>query len=290
MPGKPAPPSRSPEREALAAAIERQGNAVRNADATRRALSETRSRLSTAADAVTTAKAAIEIAKANTVADLTAMALGEAGKAPVTIKAARAELQAAEDDLEAQRAVQATLETRVAGCENELERSARQLTERIRDVVRSEPEIRNLMTKFVAVKKDLDQRRRDLQWLDNQFMIPDEFKNWDLEEFSHRPEPNDLTAGTAPWAASIAELASEFRSEVAGGLTNGARERKPAACPRVQSARRGHWVRCREINNDPESVRARSCPAVGRSAAACVDAPAAAAHFSSVHDRDRPKL
>jgi predicted RNase H-like nuclease (RuvC/YqgF family) len=206
---KPAPP-RTPEREALAAAIARHNNAVREFDATERALRETKARIyhdDNAAEAVEKAKAAVESAKVNAAKHMTESLLGKAGEAPVSIQEARRALQNAEDELEALQAVKATLQARFTACESELDWAKRHLRDRVRDVVCSEPGIRNLLTKFEAAKKDLEQRHLDLRWFSRQFMIPDEYKNWDLEGIRHEPQPDALSDLTAPWAAAIERLA-----------------------------------------------------------------------------------
>ncbi|SHM07024.1 hypothetical protein SAMN05444159_7591 [Bradyrhizobium lablabi] len=204
------PPPRSPERVALAAAIERHTAAVREHDATTRALDEAKARIyhdGNQAEAVEKAKAAVENAKANAAKHMTESLLGKAGEAPVSIQEARRALQDAEDELEALKAVEATLQTRLTACTSELDWAKRHLRDRVRDVVSSEPGIRNLLTKFEAAKKDLEQRHLDLRWFSRQFMIPDEFKNWDLEGIRHEPQPNALSELTAPWAAALEQLA-----------------------------------------------------------------------------------
>jgi chromosome segregation ATPase len=205
MPGKTAPP-RSPEREALAAAIERHNNAVRNLDVTKRALDEARGR--SLAEAVTKARADVETAKVNAAAHMTETLLGKAADAPVSIKEARRALQEVEDELEALHAIQATLEKRLQDCREEKDWAKQLLDRALRDVIKAEPPVRQLLTKFKAVQADLEQRRFDLFWLWRNDMIPDEFKDWNMEERTVEPGPDDLSVGTAPWKAALDELAS----------------------------------------------------------------------------------
>jgi chromosome segregation ATPase len=214
-------PARSPERVALAAAIERHTAAVREFDATERALREAKARIyqdDNQAEIVEKAKAAVEDAKANAATHMTETLLGKAGAAPVSVREARRALQEAEDELEALLAVKTTLETRLAACESELNWAKRHLRDRVRDVVCSEPGIRNLLIKFEAAKKDLEQRHLDLRWFSRQFMIPDEFKNWDLEGIRHEPQPDALSELTAPWAAAIEQLAIDADAPLPTGL------------------------------------------------------------------------
>jgi hypothetical protein len=49
----------------------------------------------------------------------------------------------------------------------------------------------------------VERRRLDLRWF-SIFMIPDEFKNWNVIDFAS--EPHKLSDVTAPWKAALDEL------------------------------------------------------------------------------------
>jgi chromosome segregation ATPase len=207
MPGKAAPPPRSPEREALAAAIERRNNAVRGLDATQKALSDMQTRRTDARAAVDKAKADVETAKTETAAHLTATALGQVVDAPLTIKEARGGLQEAEDAFETVQSTIATLETNIKAWNEDLYWAKDKLEKAPKAVVHSEPAIRSLVAKFEAVKSELERRRFDLLWLSRKDLIPADLVNWGLDRLQHIPLADALPDGTAPWKAALDELA-----------------------------------------------------------------------------------
>jgi predicted nucleic acid-binding Zn-ribbon protein len=207
--GKSEPPPRSPEREVLAAAIEKHSAAVRELDVTKQALRTAKDRIyqdGNQAEVVERAKAAVEDAKTNAAAHMTKTLLGNAGAAPVSVKEARRALQAAEDDLEALQAVEATLAKRVADCERDLAIAKRKLDEAIRDVVFSGPGIRKLLIEFDNLKRDLEIRGRALSWFSRRFLIPDEFKNWQSTKM-YDPAHREVPEGTEPWKDALEQLA-----------------------------------------------------------------------------------
>jgi DNA repair ATPase RecN len=205
--GKAAPPPRTPEREALGAAIERRNNAVRSRDATAKALSDMQTRRVDAQATVDKAKAAVETAKTDAAAHLTATALGQAVDAPMMIKAARAALLEAEDAFETIQSTIATLEANIKAWNEDLHWAKEKLARALKDVVKSEPEIRRLVEKFKALKREIEQRRLDLAWLWRQGVIPDDLRNYDAIRSVTMPLDDELSDGTAPWKAALDELA-----------------------------------------------------------------------------------
>jgi hypothetical protein len=204
---KTAPP-KTPEREALAVAIERHNTAVRSFDATEKALDELRiHRAGGAVDRLQDARAAVETAKANAVTHLTAVALGEAGEPPMSVKDARLNLQVAEDELEAQQKTFEALQAARTNWDSQIRWSKSRLDDAIKDVVKSEPGIRNLLTKFEAAKAEMRKLRQELIWFDQRGMIPSDLKFWDATNFWAEAGPM-LSERTAPWAGAIKELAS----------------------------------------------------------------------------------
>jgi uncharacterized protein YPO0396 len=205
--GRAAPP-RSPERVALAAAIDRHNSAVTNLAATTKAIADAGSGRIAAEQLVVAAKETVEAAKRNAVTHLTARMLGEVNDAPTSVRDARDALRSAEDEYAASREVETALQSRLKDCEENIYWAKRKLTDAICDVVKSEPGIRALLTRFSKLRHELAQLHLDLTWFAGQFMIPDEFKHWESIETMIVPDPNDLSERTMPWAAALSELAS----------------------------------------------------------------------------------
>jgi DNA repair exonuclease SbcCD ATPase subunit len=99
-----APPARSPQREALAQAIERLRDATAQRAALATALQSAEAEVRRANAAVAAGEAGVEEAKAATSAHMVSVASGTAGDPPRTIRQARNALQDAEDQREAARA------------------------------------------------------------------------------------------------------------------------------------------------------------------------------------------
>jgi chromosome segregation ATPase len=202
--GKSEPPPRSPERIALAAAIDRHAAALADFAATEKALSETRARIyhaDGAREAIEKARAAIEEAKTNAADHLTSLALGTAGDAPISVEDARAALRAAEDKLVALEATETALAARLKSCESALYFKRDHLNKGLQDVVKSETGVRKLLSEFAALKREINERSDVLRWLHSKSLIPDEFKGWGNEKIY-----NDLRDGTAPWKDAFDRL------------------------------------------------------------------------------------
>ena len=95
------PPPRSPARMALADAIANHDATVALVDADKRALANTEQSVHACHREIERATVAIEDAKKATARHATAVAMGGAGPTPTSVKQARADLQDAEDALEA---------------------------------------------------------------------------------------------------------------------------------------------------------------------------------------------
>ena len=111
-------PPRTPEREALAAAQERHAAAVDQLAAVRVAIERTEQARRDAKENIAKAEAAVETAKTDAAVHLTAVALGNAGPAPLSVKAARDNVVVAQDALDAAISAGGAL----AGQEKEAER------------------------------------------------------------------------------------------------------------------------------------------------------------------------
>jgi|SRR5665213_1207040 len=132
------PLPRSPEREALAEAIERHDAAVRMLAANESAQAATQEAIYAARHAVEQTAAAIEVAGENVATHLTAVAMGTAGVAPLSVKQTRLTAQDAEDALETTKSANAALVEQHKAAERELQYASDDLDKCVRAVVRSE--------------------------------------------------------------------------------------------------------------------------------------------------------
>ena len=123
----------SPERTALALAIEERDGFEAELAAAQRATEPAAQAVENAEGAVEAAQAALEQSKSDAAKHLTSTALGTAGDPPRSIRDARAALLDAEDTLEAARAAQSALMVQTA----EIERRRLGIEVRMRDAVRA---------------------------------------------------------------------------------------------------------------------------------------------------------
>jgi hypothetical protein len=206
--GKSEPPPRSPERVALAAAIEKHSSAVRELDAANKAYRQVQEQIyhgdDTAEVLVEKARAAVETAKENAVNHLTNTMLGEVGDVPLSVETARAALREAEDKLRALLETKPILVSRLENCERKTAIAKRALDEAIRDVVRSEPGIKNLLAKYEAAKVEFERLRLDLFWFWRKDLMPEKPREWGCIE-PLQIDPG--SAGPAPWRDAIELLA-----------------------------------------------------------------------------------
>ena len=167
--GKSEPPTRSPERVALAAAIEKRGAAVRECEALQQALRETNARIRDDDDGATAAiekaKEAVESAKSNVVSYLIEGALGKTGNEPISIRQACISLQTAEDHLKALEEVRTALTACAEAAERERARAQKQVERAIFEIVRSDPGVLKLVTDFEVHRRQLVERQRVLSWI-----------------------------------------------------------------------------------------------------------------------------
>jgi hypothetical protein len=168
---------RTPERVAVAAAIDRHNKAVREVEAANSAFEAVRWGRVNGEEAVERAAAAVEEAKANAAQYLTDIALGTAGTAPLSIKDARAAHQAAIDDYEAAVAARIAVEKHRQGAALTLSLARLHLDECIRAVVKAEPAVRDAIAVYIRIKSDLANRWRTIAWLEKNMMVPPDLKN-----------------------------------------------------------------------------------------------------------------
>ncbi len=107
----PSRPSRSPERQALAAAIAKRDDILVEIDAITSAYQNAEQAVFAARHVIEAAEKGIENAKTNAADHLTNQLLGKVGAAPVTIKQARQAFLDAEDELSTVQAAREALQS-----------------------------------------------------------------------------------------------------------------------------------------------------------------------------------
>jgi hypothetical protein len=198
-----APAIRSEERLALATAIGTRNNLQRELDATIKALADLQTKRlgGAAAKAVEMAKAAVETAKANAAEFASAAILGTVGEPPMSVKDARAALQEAEDNLETQLAVEASLKAKKENEQTALGFAKSTIKRKIEAVVSADPSFRSLFAEYEEMRRLVAQRAKLFSFLFS--MIPPELQGW---QSSPLYRSGDLQDETPPWRAALAEL------------------------------------------------------------------------------------
>jgi hypothetical protein len=105
---------------------------------------------------------------------LVAVALGQDGPAPQSVKAARAVAQDAQDALDAMTEAHAALETQFDEARNAQEWAASRLQDAMRDVIRTEPAIDTLVEDYESAVRHVVDLRRALDFLASQIALPKE--------------------------------------------------------------------------------------------------------------------
>jgi hypothetical protein len=170
------PPPRTPQREALAAAQLRHSAAVDRLAAIQAARERTAQTQRGARDAIKAATAGVEQAKLDA-----ASALAGGTPGGQSVKEARAALQDAEDALEASVEASGTLVASEKEAGDELQYARMALDEKLRDVVRSEANVAQLLKEAEAVQVDLVSRRVVLRHLFNSGFVAEQ--ETDLRDF-----------------------------------------------------------------------------------------------------------
>lgn len=189
--------SRSPERTALAAAIERHSTAEQRFAAVNQALEGSASAISVANRGVRDAEAAIEQAKADAADHLAATMMGTAGAAPVSVKQARANLLDAEDKRDAAQAARGALEQEHKAAKQSLTIARMNLTDAVHAVVHADSATQALINAFNAAQRRYVDLRRAMESLDGHGLP---FRFFGTEE-----SWPDLPGGT-PWKQALIAL------------------------------------------------------------------------------------
>jgi hypothetical protein len=206
-----APIERSAARIVLAAAIERHATATRELAANEAAQLKAEAARGEAADAVERAQRALEEAKSAAAKHLTRTIMGTAGDAPKSIKDARAALIDATDTFEVAGEAYDALVQQRPSLAQEASFAQFGLRDKLRDLVRSDPAVKQLIEHYTELHRRAVDVRRALEWLDRNSMIGDEFKSWNVER-----EWPDLQVAVS-WRAAIAALESDSNSPLPTG-------------------------------------------------------------------------
>ena len=122
--------------------------------------------------AVQAARQAIEDAKEGTVRHLTAIATGEAGKAPKTVKQARQELADAEEALELAKAARDGLAKRIEEAKVTASRMVGRVAEAAKAVLAEAPAVTGLLAEVILLQRELVSKGRALTWLMSEKILP----------------------------------------------------------------------------------------------------------------------
>lgn len=195
-------PPRSPEREALAEAIDRRDAAQAHLPRLQAAIENTVQLLHDAMDALDGAEQELKKAKASESRHLSAVALGEVTEDMSQIKIAERAVADAQARCDTARHTRIALEQEARATEAEIEKARLYAVEpAIREVIKSEAPVEKLLADFAAVRRDYVMRRRVLEWLasNGEIKLPSGIND----------EPHEWTAAREPWDAAVSALATD---------------------------------------------------------------------------------
>jgi hypothetical protein len=127
--------------------------------------------------------------------------MGTAGDPPMSVQAARAALQDAEDALEVQNSVETSLEAMRPTLETSLSLARMTVKDKIAAVVAADPGLRKLLVDYEEMKRLIAQRAELFNSL--WFYIPTEHRHW---QSTRQYRSNELQDESGPWRAALAEL------------------------------------------------------------------------------------
>ena len=194
--------SRSNERQVLAAAIEHHRKVAQTVAAIRAAKQTASDRLygtGSARAKVDDATAAVEKAKAAATQYLVDVAIGNAGPAPLSIKAAKRALEDALEELEDLKSTEVAINQRLRESEQELAQTKHGINEAVRQVVKNSPATNKIFAEYEAVT------RKCSALLAMRAFIAEKL-HAAPEDDSDEDEPADVVAQIAAWNAAIADL------------------------------------------------------------------------------------
>lgn len=196
---------RTPEREALAAAIAERKSALDEIEAVEKALQNAATAERDALHVHARAAAAIETAKEHAADHATATLLGTAGAAPASIRQARIAAEDAEDALATARATRDALKKRFASLteHNPQVLKKMKVDDAIRAVIRAEVDGARIYENFVRAYHEFADARELLELMEDAGIACGEMK-------SYAPEPPPFDhPSRAAWTAAIAALATD---------------------------------------------------------------------------------
>lgn len=192
-------PPRTPEREALAAAIERRDAAANRLAAIKTAQERAMNSVFDLKDAVDKAIAALDEAKADESRQLVEAFIGGDTAVVSPVKSAAAAVEEANARLATARQMRAALEQEEKTAENDLMWAKNKLDGAVGDAVRADPALRQLVADFEAANKTCIELRQALSTLQREW-LPSEAVRWDsIHPWSEMP-------AAVAWKAALAAL------------------------------------------------------------------------------------
>ena len=193
---------RTPERAALAVAIENQRQIIEEITGIRKARRATEGRLygeGSAAAKVEAAAKAVEKAKTSAAEHAINVALGKGTVPPISAKAARLALEEATDELETVKATSSALEAREREAGGELASAKHGIDAAVRDVIKASPAVRAVFCEYAVAKRKVANLLAMRNFIEQKLhAAPD--------DDSAEDEPADVVAQIAAWNAAIADL------------------------------------------------------------------------------------
>jgi predicted nucleic acid-binding Zn-ribbon protein len=200
-------PPRSPEREALAAAIERRDAAANRLAAIKTAQERAMNSVFDLKDAVDKAIAALDEAKADESRQLVEAFIGGDTAVVSPVKSAAAAVEEANARLATARQMRAALEQEEKTAENDLMWAKNKIDDTVSAAVKTDPAVRQLVADFEAASKTYAELRQAMNVVRRERM-PDTPGSWDsVRNWS------ELPAATA-WKAAIEALRADADAEL----------------------------------------------------------------------------
>lgn len=186
-------PTRSPERQRLADAAAHYKAVMREVEATKTAISQANHEVHVCESRIGALKAEVEEAKANAARHRAAQLMGESGAPPKSIKEVRAELQDAEDNLDAARGTYAALKRQLQELEPRPIPAKLLVESAVHAVLASEVNATAAHERFEKAFREYADARRVLRWFEEQKLANAGL----LKSYSHEHEWPDLLGAKA---------------------------------------------------------------------------------------------
>ena len=194
-------PCRTAVRQELADAIENHNSAVARLAAIEAAERVARAEHSAAVDAAAAATAAVEEAKTGATTHRINKFLGVRGPAPRSVLFRREQAELADNERAAISAAQHALAEQRKEAENSLVIARLALDGRIRDVLKAEAPVDQLIANYHELRREFIAHEQLVQWLDTKHAIPSD-RFWQKSRGA-------LPDSVAPWQSALAALESD---------------------------------------------------------------------------------